>query len=67
MESVSIGDREYRVEEVWNFAVMPFYIIIVSDPYYIDQVAGPYLSYNEALSDLHSAAYAHEQINDRPC
>lgn len=49
-----------------NFNFMETYEIICFDEYYSDVVAGPYLSIEEAVKDLHSVAEMHEKIYSRP-
>lgn len=63
---VTRGDRTYTIVEHLSFQVVDAYVIVCSDEYYADEVSGPYLTYDEALSDLSAAADRHEMINDRP-
>jgi len=63
---VTRGDRTYTIVEHLSFQVVDAYVIVCSDEYYADEVSGPYLTYDEALSDLSAAADRHELINDRP-
>lgn len=60
------GGRTYAIVEALTMQVMDAYMIVCSDEYYADEVSGPYLTYEEALADLESAADRNEMINERP-
>jgi len=60
------GGRTYAIVEALTMQVMDAYMIVCSDEYYADEVSGPYLTYEEALADLESAADRNEMMNERP-
>lgn len=64
--TVKRGGRTYAIVEALTMQVMDAFIIVCSDEYYADEVSGPYLTYEEALADLESAADRNEMIHARP-
>lgn len=57
------GEGQYRVLEQLSYNTKPYYDIIYIDEHYWDPVSGPYLSFEEAVSDLKNAVEIHEQKN----
>lgn len=65
LEQIQIEDRVYSVVYSMNFSMLETYDIICVDEYYHDIIAGPYLTYQEAVTDLKSAADRYEELRNR--
>ena len=58
--------KKYAIIQSLNMQVLDAYDIVCSDEYYADIVAGPYLSFAEAVRDLESVADRHAETDERP-